>query len=197
MAVQMPDVDPDRDFAACFVQARRLSAGTVDVPGEEPGQRSVAIVTPWRLIMPIPCPPRQSVSAAMLASIRAIVPPHPKQAVTVIALNDVVKQGALTPGQANTLIPFLGYLVGMAYDGHTVVVFEGHPSALRAGCSDADVLIVDQAMVEHLQNDWIEVASAAMRKPRILIFGRDGSIAAVNPQRWPGKSEDPARSKGP
>jgi hypothetical protein len=197
MGLQMPEVDPGRDLASCFAQARQLSAGTVDVPGEEPGQRSVAIVTPGRLIMPIPCPPPQSVSAAMLASIRAIVPPEPKLAITVVAFSDVVKQGALTPGQVNALIPFLGYLVGMACDGHTVVVFEGHPSALRVGCSDADVLIVDQAMVEHLQKDWIEVASTAMRNPRILIFGRDGSIAAVNPQRWPGRGEDPARSKGP
>jgi hypothetical protein len=148
--------------------------------------------------MPIPCPAPEAVSEEMLASIRRIVPAGPKLAITVIAFNDVVSQGALTPGQVNSLIPFLGYLMGMAFDGHTVVVFEGHPSALKAGCENADLLIVDQRMADLLQEDWVSVAGAVMRNPRILVFGRDGSIAELNPSKRPPRDvESPSKSKRP
>jgi hypothetical protein len=198
MVFRMPEVDLDRDIAACFAEARQLSAGAIDVPGEGPGQRHVTVITPGRLIMPLPCPPPDAVSVEMLVGIRRIVPPLPKLAITVIAFNDVVSQGALTPGQVNSLIPFLGYLMGMAFDGHTVVVFEGHPSALKVGCQNSNVLIVDQRMADHLQRDWVLAASTVMRYPRILVFQPDGSIAEVDiSSPPPGKAEGPSRSKKP
>jgi hypothetical protein len=74
-------------------------------------------------------------------------------------------------------IPFLGYLLGLSYVGHTVVVFEGHPSAFKAGCRNADLLIVDAAMVPHLQGDWMAAAWGVMRSGAdILVFGRDGKL---------------------
>jgi hypothetical protein len=51
-------------------------------------------------------------------------------------------------------------------------VFEGHPSALAAGCREADVLIVDGAMVPYLQADWTAVASSAMKRPEIYVHDR-------------------------
>jgi hypothetical protein len=123
--------------------------------------------------MPIPGPPAEAVSAEMLASLRGIIPPQPRQAITAIAFNDVVKQGALTPRQMTSLIPFLGHLMGMAFDGHTVVVFEGHPSAFEAGVRNSDVLIIDSAMLPFLQKNWGTVAFGAMREgARILIHHR-------------------------
>jgi hypothetical protein len=96
----------------------------------------------------------------------------------------------------NSLIPFLGYLMGMAFDGHSVLVFEGHPSALKAGCQNSDLLIVDEAMTDYLQENWVLEASAVMRNPRILLFGHHGSIAEVNSSSPPpGKAEGPGRSK--
>ena len=52
-------------------------------------------------------------------------------------------------------IPFVGMLMGFAYIGHAVWIFEGHPDALEAGCRDADVLIVDGGMAPFLSKDWI------------------------------------------
>lgn len=121
----------------------------------------------------------------MLADIRQIVPSEPKLAITVIGFNDVVKENALNPGQINGLIPFLGILVGMSYDGHNVVVFEGHPSALQAGCNNAELLIVDQRMTPLLQNDWVRAVSSVMKTPRILVFGSDGSVAQIDPASPP------------
>lgn len=181
----MPDVDTHHDLRSVFAQARRLSAGA------ETG-RSVAIITPGRLIMPVACPPASAVSSQMLQGVRVIVPEHPKQQITVIADNNVVASNAFTAREANALIPFLGYLMGMAFDGHTVVVFEGHPSALAVGCEGSTLLLVDQAMVEHLQADWASVAASAMESANILMFGRDGSLARIVPDGASAPSQAPA-----
>jgi hypothetical protein len=53
-----------------------------------------------------------------------------------------------------------------------VWIFEGHPSALAAGCRDADVLVVDGAMADLMQQDWIPVAAGTMRNPQILVHNR-------------------------
>jgi hypothetical protein len=181
----MPEVDTHHDLRSVFMQARQLSAGT------ETG-RSVAIVTPGRLIMPVACPPANAVSAQMLEGVRRIVPENPKQQITVIGYNNVVAASAFTAREANALIPFLGYLMGMAFDGHTVVVFEGHPSALAMGCEGSTLLLVDQAMAEHLQADWASVAASAMKTPNMLMFGRDGSLARVVPDGMSATSPAPA-----
>lgn len=57
-------------------------------------------------------------------------------------------------------VPFLGILMGFASIGHSVWIFEGHASALEAGCRDADVLIVDGGMVPHLMEEWEQVAAS-------------------------------------
>jgi hypothetical protein len=209
MTPYMPEVDaiPEQQEAA-FRGARRMSAdGVWSVPGtmvqwhdsiaeaarEEEKRRIgaapvVALVTPGRMILPIPCPPRGSLGPVLIAGVRLIVPEKEPQAITVIAFNDVLradlpdgpKDQAITPELVNFLIPFLGYLLGMASTGHSVVVFEGHSSTLALACRDADLLIVDDVILPHLQRDWVSLASGAMRKPRILVFGRDGRIIPVD-----------------
>ena len=68
---------------------------------------------------------------------------------------------------------FLGMLLGFAYVGHAVWVFEGHPSALTEGCRDADVLLVDGGMLPFLAPDWHAVASHARRRPEIYVHDRE------------------------
>jgi hypothetical protein len=210
MTPYMPEVDaiPEHQEAA-FRGARRMSAdGIWSVPGtmvqwhnsipaaaiaEEErrigAEPVVALVTPGRLIIPVPCPPRGSFGPELNAGVRLIVPEDEPQAITVIAFNDVLgadlpdwpKDQAITAELVKLLIPFLGYLLGLASAGHRVVVFEGHSSALVVACRDADLLIVDDIMLAHLQQDWVSVTSGAMRKPRILVFGRDGRIIPLDP----------------
>jgi hypothetical protein len=181
----MPEVDLDRDLEECFAHARALTAAAVDGPEQGADECSLAVITPGRLIIPIPGPPADAVTQEMLAELRGIVPCQPKQRITVIAFTDIVLQGALTVRQIDPLIPFLGYLMGMATDGHSVVVFEGHPAALHIGCRAADLLIVDQAMVGHLQRDWAASARAVMRQPQVLIFSRDDSVLPLDPAGAP------------
>jgi hypothetical protein len=141
------------------------------------------------MIVPIPCPPRDNLGPELIAGVRLIVPEDEPQAVTVIAFNDVLKaelpdrceQQGVTTELVNLLIPFLGCLLGMASTRHSVVVFEGHSSAVALGCRDADLLIVDEPMLTGLQADWVSVASGAMRNPRILVFRRDGRIIPLDP----------------
>ena len=86
---------------------------------------------------------------AQTASIEKMIPSKVKRNIAAIAFTDLA---AITKSP-DKAIPFLGILLGFAYIGHTVWVFEGHPSALEAGCREADVLLVDGAMVPHLQGD--------------------------------------------
>jgi hypothetical protein len=149
----------------------------------------VALVTPGRVIVPIPCPPRGSFGPELIARVRLIVPEDEPQAITVIAFNDVLKaevpdrlkRQGVTPELVSLLIPFLGYLLGVASIGHSVVVFEGHSSALALACWDADLLIVDEAMLTLMQPGSVSVASRAMRKSRMMVFGRDGRIFPLDP----------------
>lgn len=182
----MLEVDTHHDLNEVFARARELSAG-------DGTRRAVSIVTPGRLIMPMACPPASAVSPQMLEGVRGIVPEQPKQQITVIANNNVVAASAFTAGEANELIPFLGYLMGMAFDGHTVVVFEGHPSALAKGCEGSTLLLLDQAMMEHLQDGWASVAASTMKTPNILMFGRDGRLAKIVPKERPATAPAPTQ----
>ena len=97
----------------------------------------------------------------------AMISPKVKRNIAAIAYTEL---GAVT--EAPTTIPFFGILMGLAYFGHSVWIFEGHFSALAAGCKDADVLIVDSSVVPFLRNDWAPAASSAMRRAEIYLHDR-------------------------
>jgi hypothetical protein len=165
-SVRMPEVDERHDIGAVFDSARR-AAGSDEQPSGTSGRR-VVIVTPGRLLRLQPCPPAGSMAAAKVAPIERMMPSNVKRNIAAIAFTDLP---AITKN-ADKAIPFLGILLGFAYIGHTVWVFEGHPSALEAGSREADVLLVDGAMVPHLQADWAAVAARAMRRPDIYVHDR-------------------------
>jgi len=166
-ALRMPEVDESPAIEAVFGQARKAAAGEGAQPPGAPG-RHVVIVTPGRLLMFQACPPPGSMPPAQTASIKQMLPPSPKRKVAAIAYTEL---GALQSNLPKT-IPFFGILLGFAYVGHDVWVFEGHPSALAAGCRDADVLIVDGGLVPYLQDDWRVVAAGAMNSREIYVHDR-------------------------
>jgi hypothetical protein len=152
----MPDVEEPPDIEEVFASARGQS------------RQQVVIVTPGRIFMFQPCPASGAMSADKVASIEQMMPSKVKRNVAAIAFTEL---GGLV-ADASKAIPFLGILLGFAYIGHAVWVFEGHPSALAAGCRDAEVLIVDGAMVPYLQSDWVAVASSVMKRPEIYVHDR-------------------------
>jgi hypothetical protein len=171
---QMPEVDQPSQINRVFDQARKSAAAE---HGEGDPSRRVVLVTPGRMLMLQPCPPPGSMPANMVTQIERLVSPKVKRKIAVIAYTELK---AITAGLQKA-IPFFGMLVGMAYIGHSVWIFEGHPSALAAGCKEADVLIVDSGMVPHLPSDWQTLASREAPKLEIYIHDRiDHSVRKVN-----------------
>jgi hypothetical protein len=179
----MPGVELLSDMDALFAEARRLSA-TGEYPashgrllteaaaasGELKGKHSVVVVTPGRILMPIPAPEPGSVPVDSEEAVRQLMPPDPPLVINAVSYTHV-KALLTDKGKA---IPFLGFLVGFASIGHTVTVFEGHPSAFESGVRGGDVLLVDSAMRPFLQKDWAEVAFKVMRpRARVLVHERE------------------------
>ena len=73
---------------------------------------------------------------------------------------------------AGQAIPFFGMLLGLAYIGHKVRVFDGSTPPIPSGCKDADVLIVDGAVRGKLPEGWQAAACLAMRNANIFVHDR-------------------------
>src|SRR5882724_10067818 len=164
-ALRMPEVDAVPDIEEVFAKARRAAAG--DQPVEQKG-RNVIVVTPGRLLMLQPCPAPGSMASSQVAAVEGMISPKVKRNIAAIAYTEL----SVLKSDISKTIPFFGILLGFSYIGHAVWVFEGHASALAAGCKDANVLIVDGEMVPHLQTDWVSVASSAMKNREIYIHDR-------------------------
>jgi hypothetical protein len=168
--VRMPDVDVLDDIDALFDKARQAAREEGERPPEPPATpgRYVIIVTPGRMLKCQPCPAPGSMADASVQGVERMIPSTVKRNIAAIAYTEL----EALQKDAGRAIPFLGFLLGFAYIGHAVWVFEGHSSALAAGCRDADLLLVDSAMLPFLQPDWAAVASKAMRRPEIYIHDR-------------------------
>jgi hypothetical protein len=155
----------DDDCAQVFARARAASGGAAE--GVSTGNQ-VAIVSPSCNLLFIPAPSPGSVSESLVARSRNLLPPEPRR--TVAAIADTRVSGSLA--EINKTIPFVGILVGLAYIGHRVILFDGQLCRIEQGCRDADVLIVDGAILPHLHNDWYTTARQAMRSPGIYVHDR-------------------------
>jgi hypothetical protein len=114
-----------------------------------------------------------------------MLPPDPPQNISVVSYTHVK---ALL-GDKGKAIPFLGILVGLASIGHTVVVFEGHPSAFESGVRESDVLVVDSGMLPFMREDWKEAAFGAMRRGA-QVFVHDRKTFTLSPVLSPGGESD-------
>ena len=171
----MPRVDeflPD-DMVKKFDYAHAASLGYVVIPDQQPGQHCVSLLTPGRLVRPIPAPPANSMSEANVQAILALLPLPPKRVVAVGFTVDLLRAEMK---EIYTAIPFFGFLLGFAYIGHSVVLFEGHPSAFEYGVRGVDMLLVDFDMIPFLPNGWTAISFREMRTPEINVYNR------LNPQ---------------
>ncbi len=139
----MPEVDEQENIEQIFSEARRAARGETRPPGTEPNDRFYVVVTPGRMVMYKPCPPCGSMPAEQLAPIEKLLPATIKRNIAVITNTEL--QALMK--EISRAVPFVGMLMGFAYIGHAVWLFEGHPSALQAGCREADLLIVDSGML--------------------------------------------------
>ncbi|MCP3960580.1 MAG: hypothetical protein GY719_22280 [bacterium] len=165
--LRMPDVDLTRDAQAVFAAARQAAAGDTVRP-DAPDRRQIVLVTPARVTMLQSCPAAGTLSAEATAAAEEIVPAAEARNVAVIAFNDLDAEG----GDAARAIPFFELLRRLGSLGHAVWIFEGHVSAMTAGCQEADTLIVDDGMMPYLPGNWRSVATRVMRGSDIFVYER-------------------------
>jgi hypothetical protein len=174
----MPQVDTPAEIEERLKKAWRLASEGPDIAtltAAPAGQRYIVVVTPGRATFIQPCPRPGTMDANSVQAIQRIAPPRTPSNIAVIALT----QFEPAMSSMSKAIPFLGYVMGLSYVGHNVIVFEGHRSALAAGCREADMVIVDEARIPHLQGDWMTVVLSAMRGTQLLIFGRNGTVKRI------------------
>jgi hypothetical protein len=157
-APHMPDVDVPADLDVIFARFRAEVAGGGPEKERQPGQRVIGVVTPGRTLMFVPAPRPGSIPKEKVAQVAVILPLNKPLNVTAISYTQ------LEPLMKDKVrcIPMLGGLLGLAYAGHNVLVFEGHPSAFEAALAGADALLIDSGMLPFLQQDWAEVAFRTM-----------------------------------
>jgi hypothetical protein len=165
-----------------------------NTPGATTENRFVILVQPNGKFLVSACPLPGSMPPEQVAKIESIVPASVKRNIIAIANTPLVtgqeKPMAVaddrTSRAVGEAIPFLGILIGMAYIGHAVRVFNGRTPPLASGCKDADLLIVDSAMCTHLGDAWETTALKALRTPNILIHDRATfSLRVVHPTTPP------------
>jgi hypothetical protein len=174
---RMPEVDIPMNLEEIFQKARQAAAGGSPPTGSK--GRHVAVVTPGRMVMMHPCAEPGTMSAPVVESVEKLLPSQSKKNVAVIAYTELEALRA----DLKKSIPFFGLLTGMAYIGHAVWVFEGHSSALAAGCREADLLIIDELMISFLASDWLRTISKVMRTPLVYRHERATfSLHKISPE---------------
>lgn len=161
-ALRMPAVDTGIDPESTFAQVRNRR-----------GENELVIVRPNRQVLCLPPPDETPALRKVAAGLERLVPADVQRNIAVIA-DTGFAGGAGAPGlaEAGQAIPFFGLLMGFAFIGHRVWIFEGHASAFAAGCRDADVLIVDGGMLPMLPAGWQDTAAAVLRSANILVHDR-------------------------
>jgi hypothetical protein len=138
--------------------------------------RGVSLVRPDRDHFILPAPPPGSINQQMVDGVKAVIPSDEPRNIAAIAANGAL--GANGPNKPTLpdiakRVPFFGLLIGLAYTGHAVWIFEASPEMLTAGCEDADVLIVDSDAIAALPPGWAVDAAVIMRNPNILAYDRN------------------------
>lgn len=168
----MPEVDVRPNLGGIFNRARAAAAElNLDEIGRAHNQ--IIIVTPGRLLIAKDCPLAEDIPVEQLALLGELVPPDPQIQIAAIAYTYL----EALKNDMRRAIPFIDFLLGFGALGHTVWLFEGHPSALSAGCRDADLLLVDEAMASILDQeepDWRAQALDVMRGKTIKLIARPG-----------------------
>jgi hypothetical protein len=156
-----------------FTAARKLGPG--------PGARYVVLVQKNHGLRCLACPLPGSLPEAKVAEVERIVPSAVGRNIVIIAptefqldpADEVKRPGTGEIQAAGRTIPFFGLVLGLAFIGHCVWVFDGQATALAEGCRGADLLIIDSIKANELTTKSVEVAADVMRNANILIFDRN------------------------
>ena len=166
----MPEVDVRPHIEEIFTRALQ-EAQKVYLDDQKIPHRQILIITPGRLLIAKTCPVVEDFSADHLNKLNELLPVVPKKKIAVIAYTYLEALQA----DMRKAIPFIDILMGFCALGHDVWIFEGHPSAFKAGCAGADLLLVDAAMQPFISlnnPDWRDIAMEIMPMGSIKIIAR-------------------------
>lgn len=163
--VHMPDVDIRPGMEEIFTEAKNLAQNET-ILADKSRLRHVVIVSPGRLLLIKDTYPEGTLPSESRLALEKLLPSDNTLKIAVIAFTEMDALRA----DIRKAIPFFDYLLGFAYLGHAVWIFEGHASVLEMGCRDADFVLVDQRMVEFLDPDWEEIVkqNAEVQNVRLL-----------------------------
>ena len=163
--VHMPEVDVRPGLDEIFDQAKSLAEKeTVLTDGAH--LRRVVIVSPGRLLLIKDSYPPDTLPLESRIALEELLPADRSLKIAVIAFTEMeVLRTDIRRG-----IPFFDYLLGFAYLGHAVWIFEGHNSVLEMGCHGADYVLVDKRMLPFLEQDWEQIVKikAGVANVRVL-----------------------------
>jgi hypothetical protein len=160
--LRVPEVSSRSDIEEVFARLRRTA------------KDGIAILKPDRTHIAMPRMSPTPALEAMAKMMDNLVPGAVRRNIAVIAATMFAANAGTVPGldDVSQAIPFLGMLMGLSYIGHSVWVFEGHASALAAGCREADLLIVDSTLRAKLCAGWEQQCATTMRNANILVHDR-------------------------
>ena len=163
------------DFSPRMPAVSPLQEGTVQYARDlafDPVNRRLVMITPGREIKTsVNLPPKDTLPQEFIAHLESIAPSTEQWLIVAIGMTDYEALHE-DPYQC---IPFLGTLEGFVQLGHAVILFEGHPNAIAEVCENADLLLVDELMIPHLKDDWLQVILNVMRNDYIIRINRNGS----------------------
>ena len=146
------------------------------------GERFVSVISPGRMIILLPAffdPKTRNAGAQDVGD--AVLPSRKTLRLTAVShtrMDDFMNNNLSMEERLTAVvkcIPFTGQMAAFAgVNGHSVLIFEGHPSVFEAGVRNCDVLFIDSGMLKFLQEDWAEVAFRCMNPHgKIFIHERD------------------------
>jgi hypothetical protein len=151
----MPNVSPLKEGVVQY--ARDLAF--------DPINRRLIMITPNREIKTsINLPPKDTLPQEFIAHLESLAPSTEQWLIVAIGMTEftAIKDD---PYQC---VPFLGSLEGFVQLGHAVILFEGHTNALPEVCENADMLIIDERMIQHMKKDWLPIVLSVMRNDYII-----------------------------
>ncbi len=160
--VHMPEVDERPGLEDVFSKAKLIAAeDTVLQDGTH--QRHVVIISPGRLVLVKDSYPPGTLPAENIEVLLDLLPGDRPLKIAVIGFTylDAMRT------DIRKAIPFFDYLLGFAYLGHAVWIFEGHSSVLEMGCRGADIVLVDQRMLPFLDEGWEEIVKQKAGVPEV------------------------------
>jgi len=158
----MPNVSPLKEGVVQY--ARDLAF--------DPINRRLIMITPNREIKTsINLPPKDTLPQEFIAHLESLAPSTEQWLIVAIGMTEftAIKDD---PYQC---VPFLGSLEGFVQLGHAVILFEGHTNALPEVCENADMLIIDERMIQHMKKDWLPIVLSVMRNDYIIRVKVDGA----------------------